>query len=72
MNSCALIKINMVCNHKKFERKIVNIFLPVSLNICFGCSKERSHLDVSFEYPQHVSVEKCENQFYSTHSYIEA
>ena len=23
-----------------FERKIVNIFLPISLNICFGCSKE--------------------------------
>ena len=28
---------------KSFERKIVNIFLPISLNICFGCSKEPSH-----------------------------
>ena len=26
-----------------FERKIVNIFLPISFNICFGCSKESSH-----------------------------
>ena len=26
-----------------FERKIVNIFLPTSFNICFGCSKEPSH-----------------------------
>ena len=24
-----------------FECKIVNIFLPISFNICFGCSKER-------------------------------
>ena len=28
--------------NKIFERKIVNIFLPISLNICFGCSKEPS------------------------------
>ena len=26
-----------------FERKIVNFFLPISFNICFGCSKEQSH-----------------------------
>ena len=26
-----------------FERQIVNIFLPISFNICFGCSKEPSH-----------------------------
>ena len=25
---------------KKFKHKIVNIFLPISFNICFGCSKE--------------------------------
>ena len=29
--------------------KIVNIFLSISFNICFGCSK-----DGSFEYPQHM------------------
>ena len=33
-------------------RKIVNIFLPINLNVCFGCSKEPSHWDSSFEYPQ--------------------
>ena len=35
-----------------FERKIVNNFLPISFNICFWCSKELSHWDGSFEYPQ--------------------
>ena len=37
-----------------FWAKIVNIFLPSSFNICFGCSKEPSHWDGSFEYPQHM------------------
>ena len=37
-----------------FERKIVNIFLPISFNKCFGCSKEPSQWDGSFEYPQHM------------------
>ena len=27
----------------KLQCKIVNIFLPISFNICFGCSKELSH-----------------------------
>ena len=35
-------------------RKIAIIFLPISLNMCFGCSKEPSHRDGSFEYPQHM------------------
>ena len=35
-------------------RKIVIIFLSISLNMCFGCSKELSHWDGSFEYPQHM------------------
>ena len=26
-----------------FESKIVNIFFPIHLNMCFGCSKEPSH-----------------------------
>ena len=29
--------------NKNFQRKIVNIFLLVNFNICFGCSKEPSH-----------------------------
>ena len=28
--------------HRFFGLKIVNIFLPISFNICFGCSKEPS------------------------------
>ena len=35
-------------------RKIVIIFLPIGLNMCFGCPKEQSHRDDSFEYPQHM------------------
>ena len=37
-----------------FERTIGLIFLPINLNMCFGCSKEPSHRDGSFEYPQHM------------------
>ena len=40
--------------NKLFKGKIVNILLPTSFNICFGCSKEPSHRDGSFEYPQHM------------------
>ena len=32
----------------------MNIFLPINFSICFGCSKEPSHWDGSFEYPQHM------------------
>ena len=39
--------------NKIFQRKLVNIFIPISFNICFGCSKEPSHWGGSFEYPQH-------------------
>ena len=39
---------------QKFQCKIVNIFLPIIFSICFGCSKEPSHWDGSFEYPQHI------------------
>ena len=39
---------------KIFKHKNVNIFLPIYFNICFGCSKEPSHWDGSFEYPQHM------------------
>ena len=35
-----------------FALKIVIIFLTVSLNICFGLSKEPSHWDISFDNPQ--------------------
>ena len=39
---------------KTFEFKIVVIFLPINANICFWCSKEPSHRDGSFDYPQHM------------------
>ena len=40
---------------KKRLRKIVIFFLFISLNILgFGCSKEPSHRDGSFEYTQHM------------------
>ena len=39
---------------KHFQGKIVNIFLPIIFSICIGCSKEPSHRDGSFEYPQHM------------------
>ena len=32
----------------------MNIFLSISFNISFGCSKEPSHRDGSYEYPQHM------------------
>ena len=40
--------------HKIFLRKSVNIFLLIIFSICFGCSKEPSLWDSSFEYPQHI------------------
>ena len=39
---------------KLFMYKIKIIFLSISLNIRFGCSKEPSYRDGSFEYPQHI------------------
>ena len=42
------------------------IFLPISFNICFGCSKEPSH--GSFEYPQHMFWLKIRKLFFDTHS----
>ena len=44
----------MVPGTQKIVCKIVIISLSVSLNICFGCSKEPSHRDGPFEHPQHM------------------
>ena len=33
------------------EHKILITFMSITLNICFGFSKELSQLDGSFEYP---------------------
>ena len=39
---------------KDLKHKIVIIPLSISLKMCLGCSKELSHWDGSFEYPQHM------------------
>ena len=39
-------------DRQNFQHKIVNISLPIIFSICFGCSKEPSQQDGSFEYPQ--------------------
>ena len=43
---------------------ILIIFLPINLNMCYGCSKEPSHRDGSFEYTQHMFwMRNKENNF---------
>ena len=52
-------------------RKIVIIFLSISLNMCFGCSKDPSHRDGSFEYPQHMFwLKNKKNIFFHLHTLI--
>ena len=42
----------------------MSVFLPINLIVCFRCSKGPSHLDGSFEYPQHMFwVRNEENRF---------
>ena len=36
--------------------EIALVFLPISVNLCFGCSGEASHWDGSFEHPQYRFV----------------
>ena len=60
-------------DHRSCERKNVNIFLSISKNICFGCSKELSHWDGSFEYPQHMFWLRNKKKYFSImHSYLKA
>ena len=55
------------------ECKIVIIFLSINLDMCCGCSKEPSHWDSSFEYPQHMFwLRKKKTQFSIMYSYLEA
>ena len=53
-------KIKSIKPVKQKKRKGAIIFLSISLNICFGYSKEPSHRDGSFEYHNIVLVEKQE------------
>ena len=45
------LRYSIVPVKQKKLRKIAIIFLSIT---CFGCSKEPSHPDCSFEYPQHM------------------
>ena len=51
-------------------RKIVIIFLSISLNLCYGCSKEPSHKDGSFEYPQHMFWLRNKKNNFQLHTLI--
>ena len=51
-------------------RKIAIIFLSISLNICFGCSKEPSHGDGSFEYLQHMFWLRNKKNNFQLHTLI--
>ena len=56
---------------KKNQRNIAIIFLSISLNMCFGYSKEPSHRDGSFEYPQHMYwLRSKKKHFFGTHSQL--
>ena len=48
-----IIRYSMMELNKSLERKI-DIFLSISLNICYGCSKNRLIEMVLLEYPQHM------------------
>ena len=50
--------------------KIVIIFISISLNMCFGYSKELSHRDRSFEYPQHMFWLRNKKNNFQLHTLI--
>ena len=43
INRLASLYTSQSRKQKQIECKIVNVFLSISLIICFGCSKEPSH-----------------------------
>ena len=55
---------------KVYYLKIVIIFLPINLNMCFVCSKEPSHEDGSFEYPQHMFWMRSKENSFTIHTLI--
>ena len=55
---------------EKCKCKIAIIFLSISLNMYFGCSKEPSHCDGSFEYPQHMFWLRNKKNNFQLHSLI--
>ena len=55
-----------------FMSKLMNIFLSFSLIISFGCSKEPSQWDGSFEYPQHMFGLRMKKIIFLISTYLEA
>ena len=49
---------------------IAIIFLSISLNMCFVCSKEPSHRDGSFEYPQNMFWMRNKDNIFPIHTLI--
>ena len=67
-----LLVAHTTLHEQKFESKLTIIFLPISLNMRFWCSKEPSHWDRSFEYPQCMFwLRSKKNNFSNRHSYLE-
>ena len=56
---------------KNFEHTIIIIFLTISLNMRFGHSKEPFIGKVLWVPTTYVLVEKYENEFLITHSYLD-
>ena len=54
-----------IFEHKIVVNKVLNVFSSIILNMCFRCSKEPSHGDGSFEYPQHIFCLRYKNYFYN-------
>ena len=55
---------------QKNMRKIGIIVLTIHLNMCFGCSKEPSHRDGSFEYPQRMFWLRNKKNNFQLHTLI--
>ena len=55
---------------KKKLCKIAIIFSSIILNMSFGCSKESSHWDGSFEYPQHMFWLRNKKNYFQLHTLI--
>ena len=55
---------------KKIKHKIVMILLSISLNMCFGCSKELSHRDSFCEYPQQMFWLRNKKNSFQLHTLI--
>ena len=58
---------------KNSERKIVNIFLSISLNICFGFSKEQSLIETVLLSTHNICFgSDIRKLFLIMHSYLKA